>query len=339
LASYPDIAKAVLLHVRAPLSAREILLHAYAMNIVPLRLYGKTQYKTLHASLSRDILLKDAKSDFFRTSPGRFFLRDFLHDPNIPSAFKSACRGRQRRRCIGSYNVVTLRRKDLQFIDGLSRNLMEFRTIMNAATYRSASNMFYMPSNSIKRLVTFVVVRRGHNVLTFRKGSCIATACNMDEKRSIGFVAPVTENDVDLFGNGDLGIINRSVRALILDCGLSPRDVASQALGGTMCLRGVINVDYDRAAQYIAALVLYCCPENAAPQQNTLAIRDLKWMSLPVRPDAIDNFNAWSQLVLKEDCRDSAFRSRPSRWWKLQVGLRWPSVMRLAVESALGSCR
>jgi Transposase DDE domain len=32
-------------------------------------------------------------------------------------------------------------------------------------------------------------------------------------------------------------------------------------------------------------------------------------------------------------------RSRPSRWWKLQVGLRWPSVMRLAVESALGSCR
>ncbi len=73
--AYLHIAEEVLRLERRPMSARAMLVAAYRHNIVPSHLFGRTQHKTLGARLSKDILERREKSAFFRTAPGRFFLR------------------------------------------------------------------------------------------------------------------------------------------------------------------------------------------------------------------------------------------------------------------------
>ena len=76
--SYLQIAQSVLQKSRQPLSAREILDAAYRLQLVPEHLFGKTQYKTLQARLSEDLLRNRKRTIFARTGPGRFVLREQL---------------------------------------------------------------------------------------------------------------------------------------------------------------------------------------------------------------------------------------------------------------------
>jgi len=71
---------------------------AYRHDLVPSHLFGKTQHKTFGARLSEEILARREHSLFFRSEPGRFFLREFLSDPSIPEAYKSPITARRRER-------------------------------------------------------------------------------------------------------------------------------------------------------------------------------------------------------------------------------------------------
>jgi HB1, ASXL, restriction endonuclease HTH domain len=80
LDAYLQIAESILKIERRPLSARAILAAAYRHGLVPTHLHGNTQHKTLGARISEDIITLHDESLFFRTAPGRFFLREFLTD-------------------------------------------------------------------------------------------------------------------------------------------------------------------------------------------------------------------------------------------------------------------
>src|SRR5689334_22131413 len=97
-ANYLDIAEIVLRTARRPLSPRAIMDAAYRGGIVPIHLRGKTQYKTLHARLSEDILHNKLGSRFFRTDPGLFFLSEMRSDPKVPDEFKDPFHARRRTR-------------------------------------------------------------------------------------------------------------------------------------------------------------------------------------------------------------------------------------------------
>jgi hypothetical protein len=74
---YLNIAENVLLKASRPLTPREILDFAFIDGLVPSHLHGHTQHKTLQARLSEDISHYLDQSRFFRTAPGRFFLRAY----------------------------------------------------------------------------------------------------------------------------------------------------------------------------------------------------------------------------------------------------------------------
>jgi hypothetical protein len=104
--SYLDIAEAIIRSARRPLSPREILAQAYIKEAVPEHLRGKTQEKTLQARLSEDISRLREQSIFFRTNRARFFLRDFLCEPDIPTAFKTEFLARPRRKDLRNERVL-----------------------------------------------------------------------------------------------------------------------------------------------------------------------------------------------------------------------------------------
>jgi hypothetical protein len=96
--AYLQIAAEVLRSEKRPLSPRTIIAEAYKSGIVPTNLHGKAQHKTLGARISEDIISKREQSRFFRTSPGKYFLRDFLDDPGIPADFQRPFHARRRLR-------------------------------------------------------------------------------------------------------------------------------------------------------------------------------------------------------------------------------------------------
>jgi HB1, ASXL, restriction endonuclease HTH domain len=90
LDAYLQIAESILKIERRPLSARAILAAAYRHGLVPMHLHGNTQHKTLGARISEDIITLHDDSLFFRTAPGRFFLREFLTDVTDPRGKQAA---------------------------------------------------------------------------------------------------------------------------------------------------------------------------------------------------------------------------------------------------------
>jgi hypothetical protein len=95
---YLDIAATVLRTLRRPLGPRAILNAAYQAGLVPIHLHGKTQHKTLQARMSEDIVLRRDRSTFFRTAPGKFFLRELLSDASLPDEYRRPITTRRRAR-------------------------------------------------------------------------------------------------------------------------------------------------------------------------------------------------------------------------------------------------
>lgn len=106
LDSYLEIAKKVLADAKRPLNSREILKAAYRRQIVPEELFGKTQQKTLQARLSTDILR--SRSEFYRTAPGRFFLRRFKDDASVPAPIRREYVAPSRAGQLGKFVVPAL---------------------------------------------------------------------------------------------------------------------------------------------------------------------------------------------------------------------------------------
>lgn len=65
------------------MTAREILEWAYAADLMPVSLHGRTQHKTLHARISVDIRTRGESSLFYRAARGVFFLNQLRALPSL----------------------------------------------------------------------------------------------------------------------------------------------------------------------------------------------------------------------------------------------------------------
>jgi HB1, ASXL, restriction endonuclease HTH domain len=174
LDAYLDIAEMALRSERRPLSPRAILAAAYRAGIVPHRLHGKTQHKTLGARLSEDVVRRNERSLFFRPAPGKFFLREFLTDPSIPEEHRRPVPTRRRFRelILGpalAFDARTLACKVL------SDEPIQPDIILNllyADQFRYEDPRHRSPDSVFCR--SFVCVQRGSEILTYRLGRCRA---------------------------------------------------------------------------------------------------------------------------------------------------------------------
>ena len=295
--SYLAIAEMILKGARMPLTPREIVKRAYKAGIVPDALYGQTQHKTMQARLSEDILRNRERSRFFRTAPGRFFLRTFLSDITIPAKHRTPIVARRRQRDLPVRRAMVLDASSMCFAalheTGVALSFESLRE-MDCLKYIEASNK--RTSDDIV-IWSYLVVTRNGLVLTYRHGPYREGRDEFLQKRSIGFYNPVSEHDLSLFDQNTLGVVNSGLTSLCLDLDLDPETVW-QVLSTRSAVDQLIIVDSQGGTKDLLAVVNFDCPDWLEPLTRRLSINGLRWHDLHQQINHIEDFDPWSQAVL-----------------------------------------
>ena len=298
--SYLAIAEAVMRIARRPLTSREIVEVAYRHDLVPSRLFGRTQHKTVGARLSEDILARRERSLFYRSEPGRFFLREFLSDPTIPKEFRSPIVARRRQRELRRGAPLTVKRET---------------AIASASAASSAADKlhaiaqthgFYYIDPALRSrrpdevyVWSFVMFRRGKEVLTYRHGRYREGRDAFLRRRSIGFFTLVVDKDVELFDEGDHGIVSSGIRAIAFDLDLPHIVFSEEYYRSSTAVTDLVVAEDAHGRSDLLAVVSMDCPAYFEPLTRRLAINDLKWILLDVPINHIEDFDPWSQIVFQ----------------------------------------
>jgi hypothetical protein len=297
MSTYLQIAEDVLLRERRPMSARAILRVAQALDMVPYRLYGRTQHKTLQARLSEDILYRKERSPFFRTKPGVFFLRRFLTDSTVPIEYRQEMTARRRTRELLRGPALSIPLDALSGHDMASpwweaRSALEcFR---DRGTYKYIDPKRDHPAQAL--LWSFASVVRGSNVLTYRVGRYRDDRDHFALKRSIGFSSLVLEENRSLFDALTFGIEESALSAVAIDLDIPLADTQGAKEKFEYRLK-YLTVTDDPTPDLLAFVEIEA-PSWFEPTALRLSLNDLRWMDLSSPPNNIDDFDPWSKLVL-----------------------------------------
>lgn len=294
--SYLELAEEVLKVERRPLSAKALITLAYRQGVVPHHLHGRTQFKTMGARISEDIIAKRERSVFFRAAPGRFFLREFLSDSSIPEEYRQPFFTRRRTRELLRGPVLVAQLGDLP--------KLSHSGVIDPAKFLGLLAKRYDRYDDYKKrhvgsvfVWSFVLVKRENSVLSYRLGRYRDERDAFMSKRSIGFTTLVLENELTLFNIHDMGIIDAGVKAVTID--LNIPSVTSNNRAGDIARIGYFLVSHTtNHTQDILAIIDYECPSWFEPLKRRLAINDLAWLDLHQPVNNIDDFDPWSKSVL-----------------------------------------
>lgn len=293
--SYLTLAKRVLREARQPLSAREILSLAYQLQIVPASLYGRTQHKTLQARLSEDILHERERSEFFRTAPGRFFLRALQSDETLPLRSRREYTAPPRARQLGRFDVVTFRRSDLDLLLALSGPpffVSDFASL--PITHKPLTQV--KKRRDVLPLRILVVLLRGCDVALRHKAALCegALPCHT----TIGIEGVVRREDRSLFSLDQLGLLDAAHRTVA-----EWLNIPKTNLDGLRAVNanGKAPVFYDVGAipsdDDLMAYLSFDCSE-AMQVLKRVQDRPVDWQPIPLRPNDIKRFDRWSAKFL-----------------------------------------
>jgi len=281
------------------MSPRAILRLAYALDLVPHELHGKTQHKTLQARLSEDIIYLKERSAFFRTKPGTFFLRRFITDNSIPVDYRREMKARRRSRDLLKGPALSVELEELRNLNPASTS-SEARSALEKI--RSSSWFRYIdpkkPHPSQALIWSFASVMRDKCVLTYRIGRYRDNRDNFSLKRSIGFSSLVVEENRSLFDELTFGIEESALAAVAVDLNIpfwnaqAPDDHFVHSLKFLTCT--------DDPTPNLLAFIKIKAPSWFEPTAFRLSLNDLRWMDLSAPPNNIEDFDPWSQLILNE---------------------------------------
>ncbi|MGK9168362.1 winged helix-turn-helix domain-containing protein [Inquilinus limosus] len=296
--TYLEIAATILRAERRPLSSRAILAAAYRHGCVPAHLYGKTQHKTLGARLSEDIIAHREESLFFRTMPGRFFLREFLDDNTIPEEFRQPIAVRRRVRELLRGPALALSVDDLAGIATSDSPISPERVLrlLHKNRYRYDDPKDQRPDSVF--LWSFVAVRRDCEVLTYRLGRYRDDRDTFMSRRSVGFSTLVSREQSTLFNIEDLGIVESGVNAAKMDLDVPVVRHSSEATQSQASLTNFIWVEHERGQSDLLAVISFRCPDWFHPERRRLSLNDVSWLDMKTPVNNIDDFDPWSRCVL-----------------------------------------
>ncbi|NDV86589.1 hypothetical protein GTW51_07735 [Aurantimonas aggregata] len=297
--SYLEIAQRVLRASRRPMSPAGILDSAYAAGIVPKRLYGRTQVKTLQARLSEDVLYSQ-HSAFFRTEPGYFFLNELVADPTIPDKYKEKFEARRR---IRDLHVAPFLGIDEEFVATCGAELMsDWSKLVGAAEKCNAIHYLESKTETGAALVvwTFSIVRRGSEVLSYRTGRYRNDRDTFMNKRTIGFPGVLSFYDCTLFSEGDYGVRENSLNAIKWDLDISAVAMHGGELPDPRPL-GSVRVSQDDRPDVLLIVMDWTCPPWFEPTTRRLSLNDPRWLDLK-RHNDVDDFEPWTQATLGVFC-------------------------------------
>jgi hypothetical protein len=268
---------------------------AYQKGLVPTHLHGRTQHKTLQARIAEDIIDRRESSLFYRTQPGKFFLRRFLMDESLPEDFRTVFPTRRRIRELVRGPALAIDYDDLD--KAIERNvpikLQKILDLLNADRFRYGD-----PRQERKNLVflrSFVCLYRDHEVLSYRAGRYRENRDSFLLRRSIGFSTFVHAEERTLFNLSDFGVIESGVRATRIDLDI-PETQPAEPLEAK--LGYFIWPSESDGQSDLLAVVEFKCPSWFEPLKRRLALNDLSWLDMSKPVNDINDFDPWSKLIL-----------------------------------------
>lgn len=279
------------------MTPRAIMTAAHKAGIVSYKLYGKTQHKTLGARLSEDLLRNGERSLFFRTEPGRYFLREFLTDTTIPESFRRPVPTRRRFRELVLGPVLALDDSALAPF-GMDTAIDPYLILrlLNSNSCRYEDPRRRSPHSVFFR--AFVCVRRGSQILSYRLGRYREDRDSFIHKRCIGFATFVHDFENTLFSQSDFGILDSGIRATKIDLDI-PDVIEDIELDKRRSNISKFIWTSENDGKDLLAVIGYECPSWFEPTKRRLALNDICWIDDPSSINNIDDFDPWSRQVLK----------------------------------------
>lgn len=301
--SYLDLARAVLLRERRPLTAKKILEEAVLAAVVPSHLYGNTPHKTLHARLSEDILKNRQRSAFFRTSAGEFFLRELINDQTLKPEYRQEYRATRRQIKKRDAPILAFPR-DIwlqHFRNSTCLELNDFNGLV------ASIGPNYVRPNELNGEInhlpvhSFLIAHRGASILSYVFGRLNSTSDPLEEVRSIGFGGYVHEADQDISYESLWGILESGISMLCNGTGLSYEMAEHARYTGALKPR-YCKLATDRFGTVAIFLIIdFKCPPEFDPSGQNLTIRGLKWINKQSRPNSLSNYDPLSQEMLSAE--------------------------------------
>lgn len=299
MSSYLDIAERILEAERKPLSARQILAKAYASRVVPRHLHGATQYKTMQARLSEDILSKRDHSAFFRPKPGTFFLRKFLDDETISEEHRRPIAARRRVRDLLLGPALSVEKSAVSHVfshtEAVAPNVI-------CGELRDRSFAYVDPKKVPEdRLLIWAVcvVVRGHDILTYRAGKYRDGRDAFERKQTFAFSSLVQESARSLFDEDRLGIRETALKSAIMDLDIPLRAEISSDRELPCELTTFIRGDHPTFHNSMIGVVVVECPLWFEPTTRRLSLNEVRWVSLLSPRNNLDDLDPWSVLIWK----------------------------------------
>jgi predicted NUDIX family phosphoesterase len=295
--AYLEIAEKAIRKEGRPLHPKEILRVARENGLMPQHLFGKTPYKTMAARLSTDIRDSKAKSIFFRTASNRFFLLEMRGKEQVE--FKAP----RRQKTLHNENILTI---DAKFLENFARvgvspdPLALIREAYNRGMLKYLVRKGAERQYEAKQIISYALIHNNGNLLTYRRGRFNSAADEIQGMRSVGFGGHVADTDRDLFDQSGFGIIANARRELVEELVFDSRELVRLNDPSTIEVLCLINTnETDEARKHIAATVIYHCSSEFDPVKNEMSITDLRWTSLNSPENNLDNFEPWSQMLLR----------------------------------------
>lgn len=295
--SYLQIAQAVLQKSRQPLSAREILDAAYRLQLVPEHLFGKTQYKTLQARLSEDLLRNRKKTIFARTGPGRFILRQQLSSTTTDNdEYVAPLRAYQ----LKQFDVICAAQEDVDAMWIRGGSIVPFTGIAKAFTRQ-------LPLLEVEKEQSLVHIRLLVTIKCLGKFLSLNSMLTASETsgRSLGFSGYLKGMDADLFSVDSFGFDEASRRTLAEQTTLPKDDLYNlTSLIADHSLQCIRRLDQDEAGKSVVLLTSYECAEPDRLIAHIPTHRSPRWVQIPSEINNRDSLEPVSRAIVDNHVLD-----------------------------------
>jgi hypothetical protein len=285
-----------------PLSTRQIMRAAYLEGLVPHHLHGRTQHKTLGARLSEDILTLKHRSRFFRTRPGRFFVRSLMKDRSLPIEYRTSIVARRRRRDLKRTNIACIREGLLGEMQSTFRtdhiSPSRFTEIIESGLVQY-SHLNTLRDDGLVPIFSYVVVRRRGTILVHTRSAYAESRSSFANRIMVGFPIPVCHDDMTLFDIDDHGVVSAGLTAVAIDLDLEFSAEFPQ-FEQEAFLTKLLPVAERNGAKSLLGLVEVEAPEEFEPGGRRLSIGGLEWADSQLTGYHFGEFDPWSRQLLRE---------------------------------------
>ncbi len=288
------------------------------MGLFSDKIAGKTPWQTLKSKLSVHVRSKGNRSEFVRTSPGHFYLRDLvknqitiyddpLYEQKLTHTQISTYEAPRLRPPTEEENVLVFPSSLLDKIgrfQGIHTRWQKVaRYILDPKVCRYIPRLAAEENTEHKQVLTYVMVCRGRQVLAFKRGTYTSVEEFLRGSHCIGFGGHVAEKDYDLFGREWLGIKRCAARELAEELNISASDRNRLLIGEGLSCVGILNDDSSEVGRkHFAFVFRYDVKESLTwnnPVRGEKAITQLRWLDMDPPKFSIRGFEYWSQLCLR----------------------------------------